>query len=315
MAQRDIKNRTLFAGMNDKNIVAEINKLKKEKNAVILVHNYQRPEIYEVADFIGDSFELSKVAAQTNAKIIVFCGVDFMAETAKILNPRKIVLHPELAAQCTMARMVNLQELRELKKDYPKAAVVSYVNTNAETKAESDICCTSTNAVKIINSVKEKEVIFLPDKNLADYAQSRTNKKIIAWPGFCYVHQEILADTVKKAKQVKKDAKLLIHPECRQEVVKLADAVCSTNQMISYAKQCDAKEFIIVTEEGMVNRLKREIHGKTFYGIGGTCVQMKRITLQSVLDALKFGKYEVSVDEKVRKKAEKALRRMLEVGK
>ncbi|MFH1248622.1 MAG: quinolinate synthase NadA [archaeon] len=301
--------------MNNKKLIEQINNLKKEKDAVILVHNYQRPEIYEVADFLGDSFELARAAAQTEAKVIVFCGVDFMAQTAKILNPKRTVLHPELAAQCMMSRMVDLNLLREMKKKYPNAAVVSYVNTNAETKAESDICCTSANAVKIVNALKEKEVIFLPDKNLAAYVQSNTTKKIIPWNGFCYVHQEISADNVKKAKQNKKNAKVLVHPECRQEVVKLADAVCSTSQMLSYAKESNAKEFIIVTEEGMINRLKKEIPNKIFYGIGGTCVQMKRITLQSVLDSLKSGRYEVIVEEKTRKKAEKALRKMLEVGK
>src|SRR3989338_2502708 len=297
-----------------KELIGKINQLKKEKNAVILVHNYQRPEIYEVADFMGDSLELSRKAKETDAKIIVFCGVDFMAETAKILSPDKTVLHPEKLSICPMAAMGAKEKILEMKKLHPKAAVCSYVNTTAETKSVSDICCTSANAIKIVNSLKENEVIFVPDKNLADWVQKNTKKKIIPLEGHCYVHDKILPEQVKEAKENYPNAKVLIHPECRPEVVALADAVCSTSQMIRYAKESPAKEFIAVTECGMVNRLKREMPDKRFYAVGGTCIQMKKITLQKVYDCLLNEKNKVELDKDIMDKARKALQRMLGVS-
>jgi quinolinate synthase len=297
------------------NLISKINNLKKEKNAIILVHNYQRPEIYRVADFIGDSLELSKEAAKTNADIIVFCGVDFMAESAKILNPDKKVLIPVKGAECPMAGMVNRKELLNLKKQYPDAAVVSYVNTSAETKAESDICCTSTNCVDVVNSLPQKEIIFVPDENLANYVQTKTDKKIIPWKGFCYVHSKITVDQVKEAKKLHPNAKVLVHPECRMDVIELADDVCSTSQMLYRAKEDEAKEFIIITEHGLVERLNMELPEKKFYSIVATCIQQKKNTLPAVLRSLQKEIYPVNIDKKIIKKARIALDRMLTVSK
>jgi len=300
--------------MDNKELIEKINKLKKDKNAVLLVHNYQRPEIYEVADFLGDSLELARAATKTDAKIIVFCGVDFMAESAKILNPNKTVLHPEKLSICPMANMITVDMVLEAKKQHPKAVVVSYINTTAEVKAASDICCTSANAVKIVNSLNEKEVIFTPDKNLAAYVQTKTDKKIIALNGYCYVHDKISAEELKKAKQAHPNAKVMVHPECRMDVIKLADAVCSTSQMIKYAQESEAKEFIAVTECGMAIALKRLMPQKTFYVVGGTCIQMKKITLEKVYECLKEEKNKVELNQGIMDKARKALERMLTVS-
>jgi quinolinate synthase len=296
-------------------LVNKINRLKKEKNAVILVHNYQRPEIYRVADFIGDSLELSREAAKTDSDIIVFCGVDFMAESAKILNPRKKVLIPVKDAQCPMAGMVSREELLSLKKQHPSAAVVSYVNTSAETKAESDICCTSSNCVEVVNSLPEKEIIFVPDENLAKYVQTKSDKKIIPWKGFCYVHSKITAGQVKEARRLHPDAKVLVHPECPLDVIALADYVCSTSQMLYYAKEDEAEEFIIITEHGMVERLKLEMPDKRFYAIVATCIQQKKNTIPAVLRSIQEEIYPVSIDKDIMKKARRALDRMLEVSR
>jgi len=293
------------------NLIKKINELKKKKNAVILVHNYQRPEIYRVADFIGDSIELSRKAADTDADIIVFCGVDFMAESAKILNPEKKVLLPVREAICPMAGMVNKNELLDLKRKYPKTAVVSYINTTAVTKAESDICCTSANVLEIVNSLPNEEIIFVPDENLANYVQSKSDKKIIPWKGFCYVHGKITVNQVLEAKKNHPDAKILVHPECGMDVIKLADYVCSTSQMLYRAKEDKARKFIAVTENGMVERLKLEIPDKEFYSIGTTCVQMKKNTLLLVLRSLQKEIYPVNLDEEVIKRAKIALDRML----
>lgn len=297
--------------MELKGLIKQINELKKEKKAVILVHNYQRPEIYEVGDFLGDSLELAREAAKTDAKIIVFCGVDFMAESAKILSPDKMVLHPEKLSVCPMAQMVTPQQIREMRKKYPKAVVCSYINTTAEVKAESDICCTSANAVKVVNALKENEVIFTPDKNLAYYVQSKSTKKIIPVEGYCYVHDKISAESVRKAKEIHLDAEVVVHPECRPDVIELADAVCSTSQMITYCKNSKAEEFIIATECGMVNRLKREMPDKIFYATGGVCFQMKKITLSKVYNSLKNEKYKIEVPGHIRVKAYNTLQRML----
>ena len=300
--------------MENKELINKINELKKEKNAIILVHNYQRPEIYEVADFMGDSLELSKKATETDAGIIVFCGVDFMAESAKILNPKKLVLHPSKLSVCPMAQMVTKEQVLEMKKEHPRAIVVSYVNTTAEVKAVSDICCTSANAVKVVNSLDEDEIIFTPDKHLAAYVQTKTDKKIVPVEGYCYVHDNISVGDVKKAKENYPNAKVMVHPECRIEVIKLADAVCSTSQMLKYAKQSPAKEFIAVTECGMANALKKEMPDKTFYPVGGTCTQMKQITPEKVYDCLLNEKNEVEIEKEITEKARKALQRMLDVS-
>ena len=292
-------------------IVDKINRLKKEKNAVILVHNYQRPEIYAVADFIGDSLELSRAAMSTNAGIIVFCGVDFMAESAKILNPDKKVLLPELGAQCPMAKMVTPSQLAELKKKHPGAAVVSYVNTSAAVKAESDICCTSANCVDVVNSLSEKEVIFVPDEHLAAYVQTKTDKKIIPWKGFCYVHSRITPNQVDGLKKQHPKALVIVHPECPLGVIALADHVCSTAKMLTIAKSDVSDEFIVVTEKGMAERLRLELPNKTFHPIDVTCVQQKKNFLVSVLLSLQEEKHVVKLDPATIKGARKALDRML----
>jgi len=298
--------------MDSKNLIERINSLKKEKNAVILVHNYQRPEIYEVADFIGDSLDLSRKAAETKADIIVFCGVRFMAETAKILGPEKTVLLPDIEAGCQMADMVMAEEVRVLKEQFPNVPVVCYVNTTAEVKAESDVCCTSANAVKIVNSLPGKDVIFVPDKNLGNYVGSQTKKNMILTDGYCYVHNNIEPEDVKRAKMLYPDAKIITHPECTEDVLKLADSVQSTGGMIKFAKESDASEFIIVTEVGMTESLKREIPDKNFYPVGKTCINMKKITLEKVLVSLEKEQFKIEVEEAVRAKAKKALDRMLE---
>ncbi len=300
--------------MQQKELINKINNLKKEKNAVILVHNYQRPEIYEIADFIGDSLGLSKQAAATKADIIVFCGVSFMAETAKILSPQKKVYIPDKTAGCPLADTATVSMMKEMRKEHPKAAIVSYVNTSALVKAESDICCTSMNALKVVNSLKEDEIIFVPDVNLGLYVQTKTNKKIILWPGHCYVHSAVLVDNVKDAKKQHPDAKVIAHPEAPPEVLALADFICGTGGMIKYSKESDAKEFIIVTEEGMTKRLKREVPDKTFYVAAGVCFNMKKTTLEKVYDCLINEKNEIELDGEIMEKARTALQRMLDVS-
>lgn len=293
-------------------LIKQIKALKKQKNAVILAHNYERPEIYEVADFIGDSLELAKAAAKTKAKIIVFCGVDFMAESAKILNPTKKVLLPVLDARCPMANMVDLEKLKKLQKKYPQAQTVAYVNTSAKTKAESDICCTSANAIKIVKKLPAQQIIFLPDKNLAAYVQNQLpQKQIIPWEGFCYVHSNITEEKLKVARDLHPAAKIMAHPECPMKIIEQADVVASTSQMIDYAKSSPAKEFIVVTEMGMTNRLVREVAEKKFYTVGGVCVQMKKIRLADVLKSLKEENFEIILPPKIRKNAATALRKMM----
>lgn len=311
-----IKQRGVVYIMNALNrLIKEINKIKSEKNAICLVHNYQRPEVYKVADFIGDSLELAKAAVNTDADIIVFCGVDFMAESAKILNPEKKVLLPTLSAKCPMAAMATASDLRERKKEFPEAAVVSYVNTSAEVKAESDICCTSANAIKIVNSIYNTQVIFVPDENLAAWVEEHTDKEIIKWPGFCRVHASISPEAVEKAKKLHPQAKVVAHPECKKDVLRLADHVCGTGGMIKYARESPANEFIIVTEEGMVNRLKREVPEKTFYSVGGTCTGMKSVTLENILTSLREERYEITLNKPTIERARRALERMLELSK
>ena len=302
--------------MEEKDLIERIKKLKEKKNAVILAHVYQRPEIYKVADFIGDSYGLSKKATETDADIIVFCGVDFMAESAYILNPDKTVLIPTRLANCPMAAMVDVDGLRESKKKHPKAAVVSYVNTTADVKAESDVCCTSANAVKVVNSLEEDTVIFVPDSNLANYVMRHTDKKIIPWNGWCYVHKKFSPEGLKRAKALHVDAKVLVHPECIPEVVDLADEVFSTTGMINYVKQSPDKSFIIATEVGVVERLRQMFPDKTFYQAppGGVCLQMKKTTLPLVLEALEKEQFKVTVPEDIRVRAKKALDRMLDVA-
>ena len=295
------------------NIVEEIDELKKEKKAIILDHNYQRPEIQDIADFFGDSLGLAKQAAETKARIIVFCGVRFMAETAKILSPGKMVLLPRKEAGCPMADMITAEDLRRLKKNYPDAKVVSYVNTNADVKAESDICCTSANAVKVVKNISAKRIIFTPDKNLAGYCQRFVDKEIIPWNGYCYVHEKIREEEVCLAKEKLPDALLLVHPECKPSVIDLADEVLSTSGMVSFAKKSDKKKFLIGTEEGLIYRLKKENPEKEFYAAGTAkmCLNMKLTTLKDVYLSLKEERYAIELPEGIIKSAGKTLTAML----
>jgi len=295
------------------NMIEEIIKLKREKNAVILVHNYQRPEIQNIADYLGDSLGLSREAAKTEAKIIVFCGVRFMAETAKILSPEKMVLLPRKSAGCPMADMVTAEDLRKLKEKHPDAKVISYVNTNADVKAESDICCTSANAVEIVKKVKASKIIFTPDRNLAAYCQRFTEKIIIPWNGYCNVHERITVEEVLFSKEKFPDALLMVHPECNPSVIDLADEVLSTGGMVNFVKKSNKKKFLIGTEEGLIYRLRKEDPGKEFYSIGTAkiCRNMKLTILEDVYFALKEERYPIELPEEIIKRAGKALKAML----
>lgn len=303
--------------MNNKELTRKILELKEEKNAVIVAHSYQVDDVQEIADMVGDSFALSKYCASTKAEVIVFCGVHFMAESAKILSPEKTVLLPELDAGCPMADMVTAEGLREMKAKYPGAVVVCYINSSAEVKAECDVCCTSSNAVNVIRSIKEKDIIFLPDKNLGSYvADMVPEKNIILWQGFCPTHHKVKVDDVLKIKELHPDALLLIHPECQPDVVKLADYVGSTKQIIDYANQSDKEKFIIGTEVGVLHRLKKDNPNKVFYLMsqGLTCPNMKKTRLESVYNALNEMKYNIELAEEIRLKAKKCLDRMLQIG-
>jgi len=297
--------------------IENINALKKEKNAIILAHNYQRPEIFEVADFIGDSLELARKAEQVkDVSAIIFCGVHFMAETAKILNPKRKVILPNLEAGCSLAEAADavdvMKKAEELRKIYPNLAVVSYVNTTAEVKAVSDVCVTSGNAVKIVNSIPNDVILFLPDRNLAAYVSQNTSKKIIPWEGECYVHEEIQPDEIRKLKEKCPNAEVLVHPECRTDVLSLADHILSTAGMIKRAKESPSKEFIIVTECGLSDRLLLEIPEKQFYKSCQLCKYMKMITLEDTRKSLEQMAPEIILPDSIIRKAEVAIKRMLE---
>ncbi len=300
----------------DKQLVDKIKQLKKKRNAVILAHNYQLPEVQDIADFRGDSLELSRIAAKTDAEVIVFCGVYFMAETASILSPDKKVIMPDASAGCPMANMMNAEELKKLKKAYPGAVAIGYVNTSAEVKAELDYCCTSANAVAVVNALKDKkEIIFVPDKYLADYVAKKSGRKLISWHGFCPTHVKILPEDVARERRFHPKAKLMVHPECLASVVSLADAVLSTSQMSKYAAANSAKEFIVGTELGLIYRLKQDNPDKEFYPASerAICPNMKLTTLEKVLWALEELKDEVKVSDTIRKKARLAIERMLAI--
>ena len=302
-----------------KELKAKIEKLKKQKNAIILAHNYQRDEIQDVADFSGDSLGLARVAASDKkSDIIVFCGVRFMAESGAILNPKKRVLLPVKEAGCPLADMITPEKLRRKKKEFPDAAVVCYVNSSAEVKAESDISCTSSNAIEIVRSVKNKRVIFVPDKNLGRFVQSRVpEKEIILWEGFCPTHIRLTDEDVIKSKKQFPDAEFIAHPECRPEVLKLADHICSTAGMFRYAIASKAKVVIIGTESGMLYKLRKENPGKVFHVPTPRllCANMKLTTLGWVAHSLENLVYEVKVPKDVSEKARETLERMLNITK
>jgi len=302
--------------VKDEKLVNDILRLKEERKAIILAHNYQIGEVQDIADFVGDSLDLSQKAARTEAEVIVFCGVHFMAETAKILSPNKTVLMPDLNAGCAMANMITLRQLKEMKKKYPEAVVVSYVNTTAEIKAESDYCCTSANAVKVVQAIpREKEIIFIPDKYLGDYVSRQANRKMILWEGYCPTHRRILAEDILKKKAQYPKAEVLVHPECTPDVIAMADKVLSTSGICKYAKESNSEEFIIGTEIGILHRLKKENPDKKFYpaSILSDCPNMKLNNLEKILWSLEDMIYKVEVPPDTAQRAKRSIDRMLEI--
>ncbi|MCG0277675.1 MAG: quinolinate synthase NadA [Thermanaeromonas sp.] len=296
-------------------LVREIQELKRERQAVILAHNYQQDAVQDIADLVGDSLELSRYAAEADAEVIVLAGVRFMAETASILAPDKTVLLPDAFAGCPLAESVDVQELRREKEKYPDAAVVCYVNSPAEVKAESDICCTSSNAVKVVQSLPHHRILFVPDRNLASYVSRFTDKEIIPWPGLCITHYRATLEELEEARAAHPQAKVLVHPECRPEVCEAADFVGSTGAILKYARESDAQEFIIGTEMGIIHRLQQENPGKKFYLLspGLICPNMKLTTLSKIAQCLKEMQPVIKVPEDIRQRAYRALKRMLEV--
>ncbi len=300
-----------------KEIIEKIQKLKKEKNAIVLAHCYQNVEVDEVADFVGDSLYLSQQAAKTDADIIVFAGVYFMAETAKILSPDKKVLLPRLEAGCQMADMINLQQIREFKSKHPNIPVVCYVNSTAEVKSESDICCTSANAVKVVKSMNVPKVLFVPDTYLGTYVgEQLKDVEVITYPGYCPTHLRIRPEDILEQKKVYPDAEVLVHPECHKEVVKLADFVGSTTGIMKRAKESSAKTFIIVTELGVVERLERDFPDKKFVLVSpkAVCANMKWIHLEDILNSLEAEQHEIDVDPDLAKRAYAPIEKMVSIN-
>jgi quinolinate synthase len=298
-------------GLNERIIT-----LKENKNAIILAHNYQRGEVQDIADFVGDSLELSQNAAKTDADVIVFCGVHFMAETASIICPDKTVLLPDEEAGCPMANMITADELRQKKKEMPNATVVCYINSTAEVKAESDICCTSANAVKIVESIDASEILFVPDQYLGHYVSTRTNKKMSFWPGYCPTHVRIKAEDIISLKKEYPSAKAVVHPECRPEVIAVADEALSTGGMLRYTRKSEAKEIIVGTEIGIIHRLEKENPSKKFIAVSqkAVCPNMKKITLEKILWALEEMAPQVKVPEEIRLRARVTVDKMLRIG-
>ncbi|WP_082058317.1 quinolinate synthase NadA [Clostridium aceticum] len=302
--------------MTESEMIEEIKRLKKEKNAIILAHNYQIPEVQEIADIVGDSLKLSQEAAKTNADIIVLSGVHFMAESVKILSPEKKVLLPVYDAGCPMADMIDVEQLREFKKRYPNIPVVCYVNSSAEVKGESDICCTSSNALKIVRSLESDKVLFIPDKNLGSYiAKQLPEKEIISWEGFCITHHRVKPEEIDTVKEKHPKALVLVHPECTPEVVEKADFVGSTSEIIQYATESENKTFVIGTEMGVLHKLRTNNPDKKFYLLSPAlvCFNMKKTTLKDVYLALKNEEKEIIVEEEIRQKALKTLETMINI--
>lgn len=304
--------------MEINSMVQEIKKLKREKNAVILAHNYQIPEIQDIADIVGDSLKLSEEAAKTDADIIVFCGVHFMAESAKILSPQKKVLLPAIDAGCPMADMITGEKLRAYKEENPGTTVVCYVNSSAEVKAECDVCCTSSNAMKIVESLDSDKILFAPDKNLGSYINSKLkDKQMDLWKGFCITHERVREEEIKMIKEKKAGVQVVVHPECNPLVVQHADFVGSTSQILEYVRNSDDKEFIIGTEMGILHTLRKENLYKKFTLLSPAliCYNMKKTSLEDVLHVLKTEENEIVVEEEIRQKAFHSLNRMLELSK
>lgn len=303
---------------NDKQaLIEDILRLKKEKDAVILAHSYQPADIQEIADVVGDSFALSKYCTKIKEKTLVFCGVHFMAESAKILSPEKTVLIPEKDAGCPMADMVTAPELRAFKEMYPDAAVVTYINSSAAVKAESDVIVTSSNAVKVVRNMKEKQIIFCPDKNLGSFVAAKCpDKEFILWDGYCPVHNKMTEDDVFEIKAKYPDAKFLVHPECPEEVCKLADFIGSTKDIMEFAASSEDNEFIVGTEMGVIHPMRRDNKNKSFYLLSEklVCEDMKLISLESLHRCLSEGSYEMDLDEEIIEKASKALNRMIDLA-
>lgn len=295
----------------------KIKELKRERNAVILAHYYVNDEVQAIADYVGDSFYLSKVAAKEEAETILFCGVSFMGESAKILSPQKTVIMPDMQADCPMAHMADIGKIQEMREKYDDLAVVCYINSTAELKTYSDVCVTSSNALKIVKALPNRHIYFIPDENLGRYVASQVPEKdFIFNDGFCHVHKSIAADNVRAAKEAHPHAPILVHPECTPDVTKMADYIGSTSGIIDYATASEAQEFIICTEMGVLYELKQKNPGKRFYSVGHRqfCPNMKRITLEKVADALEHMSNTVEMEEDVRIRANKPLERMLELG-
>jgi quinolinate synthase len=298
-----------------KSVEEQIQELKKKQKAIILAHNYQNPEIQDIADFVGDSLDLSLKATKTDAKRIIFCGVDFMAESAKILNPEKTVILPDKTAHCPMAGMVDADHLSMLLKEHPDAEVVAYINTTADVKALADICCTSANGVKIVKSRPAKKIIFVPDRNLGLYIQKHVpEKEMILWPGICHTHHDIKKEDLLLLKKEHPAAEILVHPECRPEIIELADFAFSTNGMVSHVKASEKTDYIIGTEKGLCYRLQKENPLKKFYPVPcAICPNMKKTTVEKVLKSLETLEPKIHLPEKIMQKAYVPLQRMMEI--
>jgi quinolinate synthase len=310
--------------MNSSKLIESINKLRKEKNAIILAHYYQEPDVQDIADFIGDSLQLSQKAKETNADIIVFAGVYFMAETAKILSPEKKVLIPDKEASCSLAESINAEQLLNFKKQYPDHIVVSYVNTTAEVKAVSDIICTSSNAEKIINSIpQDKKIIFTPDINLGKYLQRKTGREMVIWEGVCIVHEEFSLQKILDLKKENPDAKIISHPECKEPILLVSDFIGSTSALLNFVKTDDAKKYIVATETGILHQMKKAMPDKVFIPAPpedstcacNDCKYMKLTSLEKVYLSLKYEQFEVNLPEDIIKKAYIPIQRMLDLSR
>lgn len=327
VTEATIERRPDVPELSQEELIGEINRLRKERNAVLLAHNYQLPEIQDLADFTGDSLGLARQAAKTDADIIVFCGVHFMAETAAILSPEKTVLLPDIEAGCSLADTITADQLRQWKKEHPDAVVVSYVNTSAEVKAETDICCTSSNAVEVVQSIPEdKEILFLPDMFLGSYVEKMTGRKMHIWMGECHVHAGIHKDDITTLSDRFPDAELLIHPECGCSTSSMYDlaagdlpsntSLLSTGKMLEHARSSQSKNFIVATEVGILHRLTQDNPDKTFIPAAehAICPFMKKITLEKVLRSLQTDMYHITVEPEIAERARQAIERMVAIG-